>query len=262
MRYDPWWTYYAAGGYVAAGGRVDAYRPTVRALEASADADGLIQVATTPVASAQTVYFGALAMIAAGLDPSSVLTPNAVVAMRGNEKWSEGDIAMWGETLYLLGREPGAAMSAEIRAAAQSCANVAPSAGDVRSVNVCRQAASHFGVPLAHQPPVAVGDLQSEAVVDVAANWPVANAATVTKSVTQIVRSPEGVPTSVLAEAVDAARASGKPLTEAEREAVVSVIRRRRADPPFDALFAELPGAGSADLRATALALEVLGGRA
>ena len=50
-------------------------------------------------------------------------------------------------------------------------------------------------------------------------------------------------------------------MTERQVENVRIALRSRRADAPFDELYAEMPGEGSADLRATAIVVALLSRR-
>jgi hypothetical protein len=259
MRYDPWWAYYAATGYLAAGGDRQAYQDVAVDLTSLADPHGLIRAVAAPVATPQTVYYGVLAAVAVGLDPNDLVDRVAVRRMRASSTgWAAPDVALWGETLYLLGDESDAATAADIRRAALSCANRPVSAASARSIGICRRTVEHYG-GRAPTGAALTSPPGTEARVDVAVSLSEAgDRASLTAAVTDVLARVRQVPTSVLAETVEAARLAGEPLSGDDRRRVVDELGRRHAAEPFGELYTEMPAGVDADLHTTATVLALV----
>lgn len=233
MLYDPWWTYYALEGFLAAGGDPAAYQNIGKGLRAALDPDGLARRVGTPTVNVQGMFYAVQTAQALGRDPSAFLDAKSVLRY-GEEShlqsWTDGDVAIWGDLMYLLGQPLSEPLSESVRNAAQRCSNQTVTPPLARQIARCRAALAHFGGDL---PSLKFADLKwssqpAEILVDVTNSTDaVPDVEAVRKAVEQISASPHGTATSILAALPKVASVSGSELKqEVQREIFIEISRR------------------------------------
>lgn len=244
MAYDPWWTYYAAKGYVAAGGSPSSYADVAEAIVSHADEHGLIPSPTMPAADLQTTYLAVRVVEALGQDPGRLVTDAALLNFDKRPEataWTDANRSMWAALLFMAGVQLDPQRQQELTVSAQRCADVLPDPATARAVGLCRSVVDHLGGRATSEIDWNLWkDAGSAAVVDATVALQAAPPKELAAAAILDVREDlTDASTTILARLPIAAKISGTPLDEKTLDEISSEIDARRADAPFDGLFRE-----------------------
>jgi citrate lyase gamma subunit len=262
MAYDPWWAYYAASGFLAAGGNKSAYADVAAIMESHASPSGLMPESTLPVSNIQTTYAAVSILVDFGVAAPRSLSLSALGnpsdLMDGHD-WSDPEWAAWGTIMANLGLQPSANLRSELEAHVSACLRETVTVASARGVGLCRETARHFGWSSTVKVDWSLWqDAPSAELVDAIAALRLAPGNTQSRqAINDVVKSPADQSTTVIADAILAAKVVGIRLTNDDKRALSSVLKNRMAAEPFSGFVRDSTDDINPSLNATARVAEL-----
>jgi hypothetical protein len=189
------------------------------------------------------MFYAVRVVQAIGRDPHGLIDTDALLRFGQQAEpgtWADADVALWGDTLYMLGADLSEGLAEKIRAAARRCAELLVTPPVARQVGLCRDALLHFGGvpgPLRYagtdwssQPAAILLDVTSST-----GSPPDKRA--VERAVRDLAEVPESLATTELAALPSVARLVDAPLSKEEEHALTAELRHRHGREPLSALF-------------------------
>jgi hypothetical protein len=261
---DPWWTGHAIRAYAAAGGDPADYRPLAEGIAGGLDANGLAAAFEIPTATAESDLSLIRIAQASGLEPAAFVLPAALVARASNESgaWAGPDWAQWVESMEALGTDIPQAQRAEIVDQLGVCVTQPVTPSTFRVVALCSAALTDLGqqTPKLTWESDAWSGSPDSAIAQCAAVLAGCADQTLVESrlrgaMVNLLATPAGVPTPVLAVLPDAARHSGTALSEDQLHVIADELDVRRGSDDADELYRVTRDATVIDFTSTAAAL-------